>query len=161
MSRLLTFGECLEWWPLLLPLWLQTEPTVSNGRTILVVVVVATFDECLERRALLLPLLLQTGPTVSNERTIVVVVVAIFSNVSSGASCCWPTSHFETTHFTTCNGATLQIGPLLPLRGRIISLANTLTYPYPSHPALLHEDTTLHGAPTVEEHNKCRQNTSL
>ena len=89
-----TFDECLERRALLLPLLLQTEPTVSNEWTI-VVVAVATFDECLERRALLLPLLLQTGPTVSNERTIVVVVVAIFSNVSSGAICCWPGARFE------------------------------------------------------------------
>ena len=76
---------------LLLLLLLQKETTVSSEETF---VVVATFDECLERRALLLPLLLQTGPTVSNERTIV-VVVAIFSNVSSGAICCWPGARIE------------------------------------------------------------------
>ena len=51
---------------------------------------VTTFEECLEWGALLLPLLLQSGRTVSNRLTIVVVVDVIFSNVSSGASCCWP-----------------------------------------------------------------------
>ena len=66
-----------------------------------------------------------------------------------------------TIRFQTCHGATLLIRILLPLRGRSMGLANTLTYPNPSHPALLHKDTTLHGAPTMEDSISCRQNASL
>ena len=76
--------------------WLQAglnSDRPLNEIIVVVVVAVATFDECLEWRELLLPLLLQTGPTVSNGWTIV-VVVAIFSNVSSGGSGCWPTTRF-------------------------------------------------------------------
>ena len=53
-------------------------------------------------------------------------------------------------------GDTLQIVILLPLRGRSPSLATVCsTYPIPSHPALLHKDSSLHGAPTVEDTYLC------
>ena len=35
------------------------------------------------------------------------------------------------------------------------------TYPKPSSPALLHKDTTLHGAPTVEDTPSCGADSSL
>ena len=62
---------------------------IEVGVVVVVAEAVTTFEECLEWGALLLPLLLQSGRTVSNRLTIVVVVDVIFSNVSSGASCCW------------------------------------------------------------------------
>ena len=53
-------------------------------------------------------------------------------------------------------GATLQIRILRPLRGRNSSSQLMCpTYPKPSLPALQHEDSTLHGAPTVEDTHTC------
>ena len=49
-------------------------------------------------------------------------------------------------------GDTQRIRNTLPLCGRSLCLATVCsTYPIPSHPALFHKDTSLHGAPTVED----------
>ena len=65
-------------------------------------------------------------------------------------------SHFRAGPNIHQRGVTLRIGILLPLRGRSVHLANVYsTYPIPSYPALFHTDTSLHGAPTVEDTYLC------
>ena len=87
--------------------------------------------------------------TPSSNNNIIYRIYCLFNNNNS---------HIGDAANIHLRGDTLRLRNTLPLCGRSPSLATVCsTYPIPSCPALLHKDTALHGAPTVEDAQLCLQ----